>query len=472
MPRHDYKFRPEPRWENGYFVPSVPQPVQAHPDGWSLFEGLRNIGAMSKNPITASTQVTRTEPYVFTHMYRQSLLVPCSPALIKYIFVENGENYGLNSIRQLILKPILKNGLLTAEGPVWRRARRALSPLFTPRSTENFAPQMKNAVEAYLPRLFEGKNTADFSDAMLRLTYMVLSDTLFSGEIAGESESVLRDVSTFLSALGRVDPLDIIGLPNFIPRPTKLRGFAAIKRLRDRVTELAKDRRARIDQGQAVPDDFLTLLLNTRDEQGALSDAEIEDHIITFIGAGHETTSRALGWMAYLLSQDTQARSRLEAEIDALDMTRPAKDWADHLPWAMACFEESMRLFPPAPIISRFARKADKFEDADIPKDCNILVNLWTLHRHEKLWDRPDSFDPARFYGQARSAIDRFQYLPFGMGRRVCIGQKFALQEAAILIALIFKSYRFDYNAPEPPWPLMRITLQPEQGMPMRVHAR
>jgi len=472
MPRHNYKFRPAPRWEDGYFIASVPQPVGDHPNDWSFIEGLRNLSAMGHNPITATTQVTRVRPYVFTTMYRQNLLVPCSPDFIKYVFVENGQNYGMNSIRQAILKPVLKNGLLTAEGAVWRRARRALSPLFTPRSTENFAPQMKSAVEAALPELFTQTDTVDFSEAMQRLTYIVLSDTLFSGEIASEGEAVLRDVSTFLTALGKVDPLDILGLPNFIPRPTKLRGFAAVRRLRARVADLARDRRARIDQGQNVPDDFLTLLINTRDADGALSDAEIEDHILTFIGAGHETTSRALSWMCYLISQDTKARARMETEIDNLDMSLAPKDWAEHLPWTMACFEESLRLFPPAPIISRFAREADRYNNVEIPKDCNVLVNLWALHRHEKLWERPDSFDPARFYGGARARIDRFQYLPFGMGRRVCIGQKFALQEAAILIALIFKSRRFDYAAPKPPWPLMRITLQPEGGMPMRVSAR
>lgn len=472
MARHDYKFRPAPKWKDGLFVPSAPHPVEIHPDDWSLRDSIESTLAMSRNAVTASTRVLRQNPFVKTNIFGQTLVVASDPKMIKYIFVERGENYGLNSIRQAILKPILKNGLLTAEGPVWKRARRALSPLFTPRHTASFAPQMQDTVSRELPHLFDKSPTVDFSAAMLRLTYMVLSDTLFSGEIDGDTNDVLRDVGTFLSILGKPDPMDLMGLPKIIPRFSKRKGFKAIDRLRKRVTTLSEDRRARINADSSVPDDFLTLLLKTEDADGPLSSEEIEDHIVTFIGAGHETTSRALTWMAYLLSQDTQAREKVETEIDDLDMSLPAVQWAKHLPWAMACFEETMRLYPPAPIISRYAIEADQFGPVYIPKNCNILVNLWALHRHEKLWDHPDSFKPARFFGKARESIDRFQYLPFGMGHRVCIGQRFALQEAAILIALIFKSYRFDFAGERPPWPLMRITLQPEDGMKMSVTPR
>lgn len=475
--RHDYKARPAAHWDNGYFSPASPKPVEKHPDSWTFRDKIDSTLALSRNPVIATTRITRQAPYVKAAMFGQTLIVACEPAIIKYIFVERAENYGLNSIRQAILKPILKNGLLTAEGRVWKRARRALSPIFAPRHMANFAPRMQATVTRELPALFAqntagGKTNVDFNAQMLRLAYLVLSDTLFSGEIDGETDAVLRDVGQFLTALGKPDPLDIFGAPNFIPRPTKLRGFGAVRRLRRLVTKLSSDRRARIDAGQAVPDDFLTLLLQTQDADGPLSDAEIEDHIVTFIGAGHETTSRAMTWMAYLLSQDTDARTRIEAELDAMDMTAAPETWAAQMPWAMACFSETMRLYPPAPIISRYAVEADEYDGVPIPKDCSVMINLWALHRHEKLWDYPDSFVPARFLDDAPQRIDRFQYLPFGLGHRVCIGQRFAMQEAAILIALIFRNYRFDFAGDTDPWPLMRITVQPEDGMPMTVSAR
>lgn len=471
MARHDYNFRPEPRWEDGYFIPPAPIPMPKHPDNWDLIDQLQSTFAISRNAVAATTEVTCSEPYVTTTMLGQTLIVACNPAMIKYIFVENSENYGLNSIRQAILKPILKNGLITAEGKVWKRARRALSPLFTPRHTKNFAPKMQDSIAGELSNLF-ASDTIDFNQAMLRLAYLVLSDTLFSAEIEGDTEAVLRDVAIFLTALGKPSPLDILGVPKFVPRLGKRKGIQAIGRLRKLVQKLSQDRRTRIEQGVEVPDDFLTLLLNAEDDDGPLSDLEIEDHIVTFIGAGHETTSRAMTWMAYLLSQDTAARTRLEAEVDALDMTLPPDQWAAQIPWSMACFNETMRLYPPAPIISRYAKEADKYGDVEIPKDANVMVNLWALHRHKQLWERPIAFDPVRFVGDSGGAIDRFQYLPFGMGHRVCIGQRFAMQEAAILIAMIFKNYRFEFVGKTPPWPFMRITVQPQDGMPMTTTRR
>ena len=472
MARHNYNFRPAPRWEDGYFIPSTPVPMPKDPDDWDLIDQLQSTRAISRNAVAATTEVTCTRPYVVASMFSQSLIVPCNPAMIKYIFVERAENYGLNSIRQAILRPILKDGLITAEGRIWKRARRALSPLFTPRHTKNFAPKMSATVKRELPNLFAGTKAVDVNQAMLRLAYLVLSDTLFSAEIGGKSDAVLRDVGIFLSTLGKPNPMDILGVPKFIPRFGNREGLRAVKRLRALVHELSQDRRARIEAGVDVPDDFLTLLLKVDDTDGPLSDAEIEDHIVTFIGAGHETTSRALTWLAYLLSQDTKAREQLEAEVDALDMCLPPEQWATHLPWSMACFNETMRLYPPAPIISRYAVEADEYDGIDIPKNANVMVNLWALHRHRTLWERPDAFDPDRFMGQRATEIDRFQYLPFGMGHRVCIGQRFALQEAAILMALIFRTYRFDFNSDTPPWPLMRITVQPEDGMPMTVTKR
>lgn len=226
-------------------------------------------------------------------------------------------------------------------------------------------------------------------------------------------------------------------------------------------------------RGEALPEDFLTLLINSGDAENApLTPDEIEDQMLTFIGAGHETTSRAMTWMLYLLSQDTERRAKVEAEVDALDTSIPAETWADHMPYAMACFEETMRLYPPAPIISRELTGDVSFKGHAFKTGDAVMINLWALHRHRDLWDSPDAFTTERFLQENRAAIDRFQYLPFGLGHRVCIGQRLALKEAGILIALIMRDYRFDYNSTAAPWPKMRITVQAENFMPMKVTQR
>lgn len=470
--RHNYKFRPDPKWEDGFFIPPTPIPIAKHPQDWSNRDLFDAVMAMSRNPVEATTLASMTLPYYVTDTLGQKIIVPGNPDFIKYLFVNNYENMEMHPTRQDILKPVLKDGLITAEGEAWRFARKALAPVFVPRHTKSFATRMRDKTAEMLPDLLSHNTTLDMSDVFLKLAYGVLSDTLFSGEIESASNDALRDIAKFLNTLGKADPLDVLMAPKWMPRLTKLGGKSAVKRLRDSVLALSKDRRARLDAGEDIPDDFLTLLLTTRTEDGeALNDAQIEDQLVTFIGAGHETTSRALTWLVYLLSQDTKARETLEAEVDTLDMNAPTDQWADNLPWTVACFEEAMRLYPPAPIISRRLIADDQYEGLDLKAKSAVMINLWALHRHRDLWDNPDGFDPARFLPETKKSHHRFQYLPFGLGHRVCIGQRFAMQEAAIIMALLFKDYRFTLEG-EHPWPQMRITIKPEKALMMQVERR
>lgn len=474
MARHDYNFRPKPAYDGGgRFVPPAPVPVDYEGENSGLIEAIRSGFAMTRNPVEATSVASLTKPYARAEFFGTTLTVPGDPEMIRHCFVTNKDNYELHPIRQAILRPILDEGLISAQGESWKRARRLLSPMFTPRHIQSFSEVMRQATERELPALLDGADEVLFSDKMLELTYLVLSDTLFSGDIARETTSVLRDVAILLASMGRPHVLDMFSAPKWIPRLGRKGGERAVRRLRAMVRELCELRREERAAGRDLPDDFLTLLLEAGEgEDAPLTDKEIEDHILTFIGAGHETTSRALTWMFYLLDNDKDARSQMEAEVDRLDMSLPAQDWVEYMPWSMACFEETMRLYPPAPIISRIALENDKFEDVHIAKDSSLMVNLWALHRNERLWAHPNSFDPARFYGEARDKIDRFQYLPFGMGARVCIGARFAMQEAAILIAHLVKRYRFTYAGQRSPWPIMRITVRPDNHMPMRVEKR
>jgi len=248
--------------------------------------------------------------------------------------------------------------------------------------------------------------------------------------------------------------------------------LSSAQRLRDLIREITTRRLAQKDAGETLPQDFLTLMIGAQGEEPPFTLDEIEDQIVTFIGAGHETTAQALTWMFYLLSQDTEARARAEAEIDALDMTRPPVEWSDALPFTLACFKEALRLYPPAAAIMRQANAADRFGDVAIPKDAAVMVHLYVLHRHQALWEHPDAFMPERFLGEAGKAIDRFGYLPFGVGHRTCIGERFAMVEAGILIASLMRHFRFDYAGDVPPVPTIRLSMQPEQGMKMRVGVR
>ena len=421
-----------------------------------------------------------TEPHIMAKFLNERTLIINDPDLVKHVLVDNARNYRMATIRQLILRPILRDGLLTAEGEVWRRSRKAMAPVFTPRHITGFADIMLERCETFIERYAEAANPGgqrrEINQDMTELTYEILAATLFSGEVVGNEEEFAGDVERLLDTMGRVDPMDLLKAPKWIPRPFRIGGHAVLKKFRKLVRDTASLRRERMaGDPEGVPEDFLTLLLRAEGD-GGLTPELIEDNIITFIGAGHETTAKALGWTLYCLANAPHERELVETEIDTLlnaSNCPPPVAWLDRLPQTRAAFEEAMRLYPPAPSINRAAIVEDRFGDLVIPKDVTVLIMPWTLHRHRALWDEPDAFVPARFLPENREKIHRFQYLPFGAGPRICIGATFALQEAVIALAVLLSRFRFDMaKGAVQPWPVQKLTTQPEGGLDMVVTKR
>ena len=449
----------------GAFRPPAPIP-HSKPLG-----AVRFVLTASRNPLEIWGQRAYREPVVGANWLGNPTFIVSDPAAIRHMLVENAGNYAMQPLRQRVLRPLLRDGLLTAEGELWRRTRRSLAPIFTPRNIQALAPVMADRTALFARGLASRPGgRIDLSVEMTLLTYDILQATLFTGDIAGEPSEFAAAVAKFLRTMGHVDPLDILDAPAFIPRPTRLIGRRAQGYLRRLITETIDRRRALLRENRAAaPHDLLTLLLETDN----LSASEIEDNVITFIGAGHETTSRALGWTLYLLSQAPRERERIEAELDAeLDRLEDPLEWVERLVYTRAAFEEAMRLYPPAPSLNRMAIAADRVGEIDIPAGASVLVLPWIVHRHEALWQRPGEFDPGRFLPENRDRIDRYQYLPFGVGPRVCIGQSFAMQEGIIALAALMRNLRFDFVGERQPFPIQKITVQPDIGLPMRVSRR
>ncbi|QDZ00159.1 cytochrome P450 [Nitratireductor mangrovi] len=449
------------------FVPPAPKPRSSPPST------LQMIRIVYRNPLELWGEPSYNEKWIsITTGIGGPLVIANDPRLIKRVLVDNAKNYKMARVRQKILRPILRDGLLTAEGEVWKRSRKAMAPVFTPRHIHGFAGPMLERSRLFAERYEDGA-TVDVARDMTMLTYDILAETLFSGEIAGEAGSFAKQVDHLFETMGRVDPLDLLGAPDWLPRITRLRGRKTMAFFRQIVADTMAMRKDRLRADpDGVPNDFLTLLLKAEGPDGLGAD-EIKDNIITFIGAGHETTARALGWTLYCLAEAPWERDRVEAEIDAVTAGEPDPvKWLEKMPATRAAFEEAMRLYPPAASISREAVEEDRFEDLRIVKGAQIQVMPWTVHRHRKLWDNPEAFMPARFLPENRDRIDRFQYLPFGAGPRVCIGASFAMQEAVIALGVLLSRYRFDTVAETKPWPVQKLTTQPEGGLPMRVSRR
>jgi len=448
------------------FVPPAPVPRNRPP---STLEMIRIV---YRNPLELWGEPSYNEPWISVGGVGGPLVIANDPGLIRHILVDNAGNYKMSVVRQNILRPILRDGLLTAEGDVWKRSRKAMAPVFTPRHIFGFAGPMLARTQAFADRYSSGE-TVDVARDMTTLTYDILAETLFSGEIAAPPGTFETQIDRLFETMGRVDPLDLLRAPAWLPRITRIRGRKTMAYFRGIVSDTIALREERLrSEPQDVPNDFLTLLLKAEGPDG-LTRGEVEDNIITFIGAGHETTARALGWTIYCLAEAPWERDAIEAEIDAVLAREPdPTKWLDAMPLTRAAFEEAMRLYPPAPSINRQPIAEDRYGDLVLPEGATVLVMPWTIHRHRKLWDRPDAFMPSRFHPGNRDRIDRFQYLPFGAGARICIGASFAMQEAVIALAVLLSRYRFDTVAETNPWPVQKLTTQPEGGLPMKVTAR
>ncbi len=448
------------------FVPPAPKPRQGIPGILEI------ITTVYRNPLELWGEPSYNEPYIHTKFLNERTLIANDPRLIRHVLVDNAKNYRMATIRQLILRPILQDGLLTAEGDTWKRSRKAMAPVFTPRHIDGFSQMMFDETVAYAQKYGDG-GSFDISRDMTELTFEILSATLFSGEIVTPDTEFSDEVNRLLSTMGRVDPLDLLKAPKWLPRLTRIRGRKALAFFRKIVADTMEARRRKMEADPGgVPEDFLTLLLRQQSADG-LTREEIEDNIITFIGAGHETTARALGWTLFCLANAPEERERVEAEIDRVTASgAPPGKWLDEMPLTRAAFEEAMRLYPPAPSINRAAIADDQWGDVKIPAGITVLIMPWTLHRHRLLWDNPEAYIPSRFWPENRDRIDRFQYLPFGAGPRICIGATFALQEAVIALGVLMSRYRFDVTADTHPWPVQKLTTQPEGGLPMKVSRR
>jgi cytochrome P450 len=202
-----------------------------------------------------------------------------------------------------------------------------------------------------------------------------------------------------------------------------------------------------------------------------MSLAEVRSNILTFLSAGHETTANTLAWSVFLLSQSPEWRARVREEADR-ELTGDTNGLCERLVVTRAVIDEALRLYPPIAALSRLSEAADTLGPHHIKPRSLIVIAPYVLHRHRRLWQRPDVFDPSRFLNPSKASIARYAYLPFGAGPRTCIGSSFALQEATVVLATLVQRFDMRLLAEANVWPVQKITLRPGQGLPMRIVPR
>ncbi len=432
------------------------------------------LRALWTNPLEAWSEAHFREPVVTAGLGFGHVAVVSSPAAIRRVLVDNRANYRKDALQRRVMSA-LGSGLLTAEGEQWHVQRRLLAPIFTRKALMTFAPAMAQAADELVERwrACDG-HRVDVAADVTRLTLEVLERTIFSDGLGRDTEDVRATMRIYFDSIGRIDPFDVLGFPDFMPRLSRIGSRSSLRLFKTAVDTIVATRRQRLDRSpEDPPHDILTLLLNAKDPETGriLSERDIKSNIITLIVAGHETTASAVIWALVLLSKSPQWRERVAAEIDR-EGDGPLEDLPDRLVETRAVLEEALRLYPPLPAISRVALDSDVLSSTRIRRRSLIVIAPYVVHRHRLLWDDPDAFDPGRFLPGAREAIDPFAYLPFGRGPRGCIGIAFALQEATILLQAIIKNLDLEMPADQPIWPVHRITLQPRDGLTMSVKSK
>jgi cytochrome P450 len=436
-----------------------PSPPRA-PENMTAF---KRVAALRESAIGTWGERAYQEDIVRGRFFLHSSFILNTPDAIRHVLVDNYENYSRTPAGFRVLRPILGEGLLTAEGRAWKHQRRTLAPAFTPRAVSTLIPHMVAVTDETVARL-QGLSGApvDLREIMQRMALEIAGRTMFSFGMDRHGATLRDFVMEYGERVARPHFLDLV-LPKDWPTPRDFVRARFRKRWTRFVAMLMAERRAAGKPEGAPARDLFDLMYAARDPETnqAFNDAQLGDEVATMILAGHETTATALFWSLYMLALDPVAQEQLAAE--ARQIPGSGESDLERLKFTRAVVDEAMRLYPPVFLIARSASGADVIAGMPVAKNDVILIAPWLLHRHEKLWREPNAFIPERFMPPA-TPPDRFAYLPFGVGARVCIGAHFALVEATLALARIIAAFRVTLLDKEPVMPIGIVTTQPDRS--------
>ncbi|MBL8721101.1 MAG: cytochrome P450 [Myxococcales bacterium] len=424
-------------------------------------------------------------------------VVANEPDVVQELLVEKAGSITKSDMLRFALWNLAGEGLFTSTGDLWKRQRRLMAPLFTPKALEAYARDMV----ACTLRTIEGwgdDRTLSLAHETTRLTMGIAAKTLFEADTFSEADEIGDALTVALdwtgyvmarpSALlhvaakraceqvrtrtsGALSSLAARGEQAFTgpvvlwgPRGRALAGSIAF--LDAHVQRMIDDRRRTLGTGRT---DLLSRLIEAHDEGGTMDDRQVRDEVLTLFVAGHETTATGLAWTLYLAARDPAVYAAMEREADSIDDPPTVAD-LPRLEVIGRAFREALRLYPPVYMFGRDTLEPMTLAGYTLRPRTNVMVSPYGLHHDPKLWPDPERFDPDRFLPEREAGRHRYAWLPFGAGPRVCIGNHFAMMEAALALATLLRRYRFEPAGDDVPEP--SATLRPKHGVPMRVVRR
>jgi cytochrome P450 len=433
----------------------------------------RNIArALGENALLAFPPEAFEEDVVVNSFLGRQRMILNHPEGIHRILVENPDNYHRTPATIRMLRPLLGKGLLLSEGEDWKHQRRTIAPALAPRTIPLLARHVAEATGAVVGKL--ARCSGDPIDLLAEMQFLALQiagTSMFSLAMERFAPEMRDLLSRYSEYPGRPTLLDFL-LPVTLPSPRDFARWWFRRRWTDLIGRIIAERWSQVSEG--MPRDLFDLLSSARDpESGApVPAAKLADQVATMIAAGHETTGVALFWSLFLIASAPAVQDRIAGEVAALDLGPGGAAAALHsLAYTRAVVHEALRLYPPAFTIVRQAFETDMAGGIRIPAKAIVMIAPWVLHRHRRLWARPEIFDPARFLPDAPQP-DRFAYLPFGIGPRVCVGAQFALTEATLVLASMVQTFRIERTDGDPVTPVGIVTTQPDHPPLFRLQRR
>lgn len=447
--------------------------------------GVERLGVLrdlQKDPLTTLRNTAeRYGNFAVLSLGPQKIYLVNHPAYIQHILQINNRNYTKDTFQYNLLSTVTGNGLLTSDGDFWLRQRRLVQPAFHRQHMAGYANVITAATLNMLARweTFEAQGIPiDIDAEMMHLTLEIIGKTLFSVDLSAKAEALAKSVLTVLDHIIH-RARHPISLPLSFPTARNRAFHRALDTLDQAVIDIIRVRREQ-NRDDRQGGDVLGILLQAKDEETGehMDNRQVRDEVITLIIAGHETVASALTWTWYLLAKNPEVETGLHQELASAGVRHSAgaKD-LQSLPLTGMIFQEALRLYPPAWMISRKASDDDILpveEEAhySIEADGLVIISPFITHRHPQFWSRAEKFDPWRFTEQQSAQLRRFAYLPFGGGPRLCIGDRFAMLEAQLILATVAQRYRLRLIDDQPVEPEPLVTLRPRGGLLMNLQRR
>ena len=452
------------------FIPPYPHRFAREPSTW------QRIRAARKNLIGMWAEGAFQYDFIGARILAQRVFVCNTPETVQYVFNTRNSVFERKSpTMRHMLKPLIGDGLFISDGETWRKRRRLVSPIIHVSNTSAFAPVMADTAREMAGRwaaLPEGA-PIDALAEMARLTAEIICRAIFGQELGQErAREIVEGFTDFQHTVSLIDLPSMLGLPDWWPRfrPSSL--FRSTRRIQRTLDDIIATYRKR---GDAAGSSFIGQLLEARDEETGekLSPEALRNEAIVIFMAGHETTANTLAFAWFLISQAADVEARLHQELDRVLGGRPPT-LADvpNLAYTRAIIEETLRLYPPIPVLAREAMSDDVIEGHKVPRNSLLMVVPFLLHRKKGLWHSPDRFVPERFLPGGSGAPSKWAYVPFSIGPRICAGLAFGLTEAIICLATLAQRFTLQLEPGHVVEPVCQVSLRPGESLPMRVHRR